>query len=296
MKSNCITNKLNMEELNSKMNEMKIRKKPSKKNRIKKKIKIICRVCNKSKSITNKLCFCGKSEYYNENIKNIIKIQRYIKLINNNKLNSLSIDKIINIIIINIIKNPTPHNSLFIKCEKILKMYPPAKNEYKFIYGILVQMCVIECLDNIFYGCIDLDKLCNHGSKYKVDCILNITRYLHINLSVKAKKNKSGKVIVINKLNNNKFYDLSELITIIVIIELKDIIIIPHNIIPYNYIEDNDSNISYKSSLLTELYKNDKYKKYIIHLKQNDKYKMFCKDKLPQISSHDLYSECFSKL
>jgi len=44
-------------------------------------------------------------------------------------------------------------------------MYPPAKNEYKFIYGNLIQMSVIELLDNIFYSCIDLDKLCNNGSE-----------------------------------------------------------------------------------------------------------------------------------
>lgn len=31
-------------------------------------------------------------------------------------------------------------------------MYPPAKNEYKFIYGNLIQMIVIELLDNIFFS------------------------------------------------------------------------------------------------------------------------------------------------
>lgn len=157
-------------------------------------------------------------------------------------------------------------------------------------------MSVIEFLNYIFYKCIDLDKKCNYGSQYKVDCKLNITRYLSRDISIKAKKNKVGPVIIINKLNNNKNYDLSELITIIVIIELKDIIIIPHSVIPNKYIENNDSNISYKSSLFTYLYKNNDYKKYIIHLEKNDEYKNFCKDELPDISTHDIYSECFSKL
>ena len=119
-------------------------------------------------------------------------------------------DDIINdVIIMNIKKNNILHNKLFMKCKKVLKMYPPAKNEYKFIYGNLIQMCVIEFLDNIFYKCIDLDKLCKYGSQYKVDCRLNITRYLSKKLSIKAKKNKNGKVIIIHlwtfKMGQNNF-------------------------------------------------------------------------------------------
>ena len=60
-------------------------------------------------------------------------------------------------------------------------------------------------------------------------------------------------------------------------IEINDIIIIPHNVIQDKYIENNDSNIAYKSSLFTYLYKNEECKKYIIHLEQNNEYKIFCK-------------------
>lgn len=256
-----------------------------------KKMDLMCKEC--SNSITNKLCFCHKLDYYNENIVSIIKIQKF------HRFNRVSIieDNIINdIIIMNIKKYNNLHNKLFMKCKKVLYMYPPAKNEYKFIYGNLIQMCVVEFLDNIFYKCIDLDTLCKYGSEYKVDCRLHITRYLSKNLSIKAKKNKNGKVIIVNKLNNNKCYDLSNLITIIIIIELNDIIIIPHKFIQDKYIENNDSNIAYKSALFTYLYKNEECKKYIIHLEQNDEYEMFCKNVLPQISPHDIYSECFNKL
>lgn len=157
-------------------------------------------------------------------------------------------------------------------------------------------MSVIEILNKIFYSCIDLDKLCISGSSYKVDCKLNITRYLYRNISIKAKKNKTGNVIIINKLNDNKYYDLTDLITIIVIIELNDIIIIPHILIPNIYIVNNGANILYKSSLFTYLYKNIDYKKYIINLEKNNEYKNFCKNKLLQIIPHDIYSECFNKL
>lgn len=67
-----------MEELNSKMSEMKINKKPSKKIKIKKKkLNLICNGC--SKSITKKECFCDKLPFYKENVESIIKIQKFWK-------------------------------------------------------------------------------------------------------------------------------------------------------------------------------------------------------------------------
>jgi hypothetical protein len=271
------------------MSEMKVSKNIKKEKKI-----VMCSVCNNF--ITHNLCFCDKLDYHNKNIDSIIKIQRWITVKNYSKLNKITDDTIIDIVKNNIIKNNTFHNNLFIKCQKVLKMYPPSKNEYKFIYGMLIQMIVIELLNNIFYSCIDLDNFCKYGSEYKVDCRLNITRYLYRHMSIKAKKNKSGKIIIINKLNNNKHYDLSQLITIIIILELNDIIIIPHTVIPDKYIEHNDSHIAYKSGLFTYLYKVDEYKKYIIHLHENDEYKTFYKNELPLIYPHNIYSDCFSKL
>jgi hypothetical protein len=195
-----------------------------------------------------------------------------------------------------ICKNNSVHNELFIKCLKILKKYPPAKNEYKFIYGNLIQLSVIHMLNDIFYSCYDLDKTHTVGSEYKYDCILHITEDLHVRLSVKAKKNKTGNIIIINKLNNDVKYDLSNLITIIVIIELKDIIILPHNIIPNIYIEDNGANILYKSSLITYLYKTKDCERYIIHLTENELYKEFYKNEYSNIAIHDIYGELYSKL
>jgi hypothetical protein len=101
---------------------------------------------------------------------------------------------------------------------------------------------------------------------------------------------------MINKFNNDRLYDLSNLMSIIIVLESNDIIIIPHNVIPEKFIVNNDANISYRSSLFTYLYKTDRYKKYIIHLEKNDEYKIFCQYKLPYITPHDIYSECFGKL
>lgn len=227
-----------------------------------------------------------KNKYINS--ANIIKsFLRYCLLIKNDNF-------IIKLISKNVIKNNTEHNRLFIKCLKILKKYNPAKNEYKFIYGGLIQKSVIDFLNNIFYSCIDLDELHTHGSEYKIDCKLNITEHLSKNFSIKAKKNCKGDIIIINKLNNDKQYNLDDLITIIIIIELKDIIIIPHKKIPHKFIKNNNANIAYKSSLFKYLYDSQEY---IIHLTEfNQEYNTFIKDIYPNIKLHNIYEELYNKL
>jgi len=234
------------------------------------------------------------SELYDINIKYIIKIQKFLRQCIVSKLKDNK--NVVDLILRNIKQNNAEHNILFIKCYKILQKYPPAKNEYKFIYGILVQKSVIEMLNNIFIGCIDLDDSISVGSEYKNDCILHITPYIQKNISIKAKKNRKSNIIIINKNSNDKKYDLSDLITLIVIIELKDILIIPHNIVPSKFILDNKANISYKSSLFTYLYKIQDYKKYILHLEENENYKNFYKNEYPNIAPHNIYKELYNKL
>jgi hypothetical protein len=213
-------------------------------------------------------------------------IKKHIELIKNNK-------KIIEFIKLVINKYNREHNILCIECQKILKLFNPAKNDYKFIYGILIQKSIIRFLDKIFYKCIDLDKLCLSGSSYKNDCKLFINQNISIDMSIKAKKNKSGDVIIINKHSNNRIYNLDDLITIIFIIEFNDIIIIPHKDIPIEYVKNNDANILYKSSLFTYIYKN--MNQYIIHLTENDDYKNFYINILDTLTNYDIYTKLYEE-
>jgi hypothetical protein len=209
-----------------------------------------------------------------------------IDLIKNNK-------KIIEFIKLFINKYNREHNILCIECQKILKLFNPAKNDYKFIYGILIQKALIRFLDKIFYKCIDLDKLCLSGSSYKNDCKLYLYPNIFEYFSIKAKKNKTGDIIIINKHSNNRIYNLDDLITIIFIIELNDIIIIPHKDIPLEYIKNNDANILYKSSLFTYIYKN--MNEYIIHLTENDEYRIFYNTILHNLTNYDIYNKLYEE-
>ena len=166
--------------------------------------------------------------------------------------------------------NNNEMNKLFMECNLIYKKFSPSKNENKFIFGGLIQKSLIETFRRLFYKCIDLDELHSYGSEFKNDCCLYLTKRIKIYISIKCKSKKNGEIILINKNSNNntKIYDLNDLITLLVVIETNQIIIIEHKRFGDEFIKNNNSNISYKSSLLTHIYKN--CPDCIIHFNKNN--------------------------
>lgn len=185
-------------------------------------------------------------------------------------------------------------NDMFIKCLKIYQKYPPAKNEYKFIFGGLVQLAFIELLGKVFHKCLDLDELHDFGSEYKNDCCLYVTPFVKFNISIKAKSKTNGNVILINKHGNNIVHNLKNLITFVLILETHQIIIINHNDVPEQYIKDNEANISYKSSLITFIKKNKP--ELVYTLKQNESFKDFMEKEYNTLVPINLYKELYNKL
>lgn len=219
------------------------------------------------------------------NIQNLINNQLIIKKFNN----------FINIIIENIIINKIEFNDFFIKNHKIYKLYSPSKNENKFIFGILLQKSLIEFLNKIFYKCIDLDDLKNYGSNFLNDCLLCLTKYIYFPISIKAKSKKNGaNIIIINYHSKKMNYNLENLITFIIIIEINTLYILPHNIIDKKFIINNDSNLSYKCSLLT--YIDINYKNFKIILEKNTNFNNFILNEYPLLKPFNIYNDLYDKL
>jgi len=185
-------------------------------------------------------------------------------------------------------------NDLFIKCHKIYKKIPPAKNENKFAFGILIQMSLIECLHKSFYKCIDLDDEHEFGSEYKNDCALFLDETTKVDISIKAKSKKTGNIIIINNYSSKIERDLSDLITVVVIIEQNIIIVIPHSIVKSNFIINNDANISYKGSLITHMLQNNQ--DLVINLNKNEKFNLFISNDLMHIKPKNIFKELFDGL
>jgi hypothetical protein len=178
-------------------------------------------------------------------IKKVINKKIYKKI---NKINKKSIYSIKHQL------NNKVMNKFFIECNLIYKKFPPSKNENKFLFGGLVQKSCVQMLESVFYKCIDLDELHSYGSEFKNDCCLYLSKYKKLFISIKCKSKKCGEIILINKNSNHKIYDLSDLITLLIVIETNQIIIIEHKRFGDSFLKDNNSNIVYKSSLLTHIY------------------------------------------
>lgn len=202
------------------------------------------------------------------------------------------------------VKNATnAQTTMFMKSMKIMKKFPPSKNEYKFIFGNLVQCAVNECLSSIFYKSYDLDKNHSYGSEYKNDTKIYLTKYVSFKISIKAKSTNKSSIILINKhtnqyditkTQNKKRYNLNNLITCVVTLREPAIYFIDHNTVPCNYVKDSPSNISYKSSLITH-YKNTNHPMYL-PMVSTTQMKEFMMNILPTIEPYDIYDELFNQL
>jgi hypothetical protein len=170
--------------------------------------------------------------------------------INNKKMiKSQTKESCLNLIkILNNKKNSKNMEKCYYNILKISKLFPPAKNENKFIYGKLIELQLIKTF-NHFFICNDLDKNHKYGSEYKNDCEINGNKF-----SIKASKNTSN-VIILNK--HNKSYHKIDTNFIICNIEKKKLYIFPSLIIKKEYIINKESHIYFKSSLFKYLEKNN---------------------------------------
>lgn len=159
----------------------------SKKRKIKKKkLNEICNEC--SKSITKKRCFCNKLEYYNKNIENINKIQKWIKKVcctasgssgtpgdSRYSMTDYSLFKLLN--------NKQKLNSKKNKFEYLLNQFGTKEPCNRFDVGNCIEYILCELLRDIGLEVIELPNakridlnILNYGSlSIKYSSISNIT-------------------------------------------------------------------------------------------------------------------------
>jgi hypothetical protein len=178
-------------------------------------------------------------------------------------------------------------NCLF-ECMSISKNFPPQKNEYKFIYGKLVEISLLNAFKNIGLNCIDLDKNHKIGSEYKNDIEIFKNKF-----SIKAKLNKGGDVILLNKKSTNK-HKININLMLLVINEGK-LYVFPsnfHNSVNINdYIKEDAGCISYKSKLFSLIDKNNK--EYIYTFPKLDEEQT---NSLSNIEEQDIMNDLYNNI
>lgn len=105
-------------------------------------------------SLLNKIQ--DKYDYINK----IIIIQRYVR----KKYNNINL-----ILLLNNEKSRNILKKCYSHIHKVMILFPPKKNENKFIYGKLIEKIIIRNINDIV-SCYELDSLYEKGSCYKNDC------------------------------------------------------------------------------------------------------------------------------
>jgi hypothetical protein len=175
------------------------------------------------------------------NDESILKIQNWFRNICNKINIKISIKCKLIIELLN--KNPDIMRKYFNEINIILKKFPPAKNENKFIYGKLCEKSLSNAFIEIGFKCEDLDQTHTSGSEYKNDI-----KMLKLKYSIKACKNKSTDVRLINTLSTTK-HNIN-MTLILISIDEKKLYFIPSHIVNQEvYLKQDSGSISYKSKL-----------------------------------------------
>ena len=219
-----------------------------------------CEICNISILTRNK----NKHEKSKEHVKKLDRTENKKIIIKDSNL-ELSLHYINEICekILYILRL-TEHNDMLIDLyEKIIKisvLFPPKKNENKFIYGGLIEYSIIKSFRNI----LECKECIDNGYKYDYNIY-------NVNFSIKVIKQKS-KVIIINK-NNKKEHNLDNMAFMICNITEGKLYIFVYSEIYKSYIKDDISNISFNSSIFKILEEQNLYinfPKNIIHHNYNE--------------------------
>jgi hypothetical protein len=151
----------------------------------------------------------------------------------------------------------------FVFLNKIIKCFPPKKNENKFIYGKISEYAFRDLLINCGFPSTILG-----DDSYFDDFHSNYDKDTTFLFSYKTTKSK-GNIRLINYHSNKKDYDISNKIVCIVNIELKSIYLFPLYILPPSYLLNKTDGLDISS-------------KYIKYMRENHKSYIFnCIDTIP---------------
>ena len=143
--------------------------------------------------------------------------------------------------------------------QKVLRLFPPAKNENKFIYGKLAEKVIIDNI-NLCDGlsAVDLDSNHTTGSEYKNDVGIthDNTSTTH-NYSIKVSKS-GGKITLINCRNTDN-HNIDGLSMIVGHIKRECIYIFDHGPEFEKFKSADGASVDYKSSIFTYLKKRPQY-------------------------------------
>ena len=186
-------------------------------------------------------------------------------------------------------KNPDLTTNMYIDILSILKKYPPAKNENKFIYGKVAESRIINWINKII-PCEDLDKNNLIGSEYKNDCQISFDQE-KIKYSIKVSKS-GAEPTLINKRNKSS-HNVNDCSFIICHIQNRKLYIFKHDETLQQFLKENHESIKYKSKIFKFL---DKDPNNFYLFPENEKIQNFKTNVLPNIQEISIYDRLSKEL
>jgi len=191
-------------------------------------------------------------------------------------------------------RNPEMQDRFWRKMIKILKSYPPAKNENKFLYGKIGEISFInDIIKKLFPESVELDEAVSMGSCYMNDVSVRDKGY-KLDLSIKITKNISS-IILINKnssLPDDK-YNIMDCCVILINIKLMSIFILPISIVK-EYLKYTGPNIKLRSAVWKYILKNHPEFICKFHMTRVELEKKY--PELQEINEKKIYEKLYSEL
>jgi len=183
---------------------------------------------------------------------------------------------------------PELMDDCLIKIYTVMKEYPPARNENKFLYGKLIEKTLIYFF-NMIVPCRELDAGITNGAVY-----MNDVHFIEYDMccSIKMSKNVSD-VVLINKRSSDT-HSLVGARFIICILKNHCVYFVVHTRELDEFVKQNGAMISYRSRIFRHL---DRYRQdMILRFPCGDIFQSFRERIYHSIQERHIYEEEFRRL
>lgn len=172
------------------------------------------------------------------------------------------------------------------KIHQVMREFPPARNENKFIYGKVIEKILIYFFHQM-EPCRELDLDISCGSMYKNDVI-----FLESGVSCSIKVSKNGTDVILVNKKSSAMHPLDNTCFIICVLKTNRIYFIVHTKEEFDgFVKDDHGTISYKKSIFA--YMESNHKDMIYQFPDGPQLQSIMSQYIPE---RNLYEQEFSRI
>ena len=189
-------------------------------------------------------------------------------------------------------KNHNIGHQIYLVLHTLVNVYPPRKNENKFIYGKVGELAIIDNINKLpDIECECLDDKYPVGSSYRVDCRMSYNNISDEDYSIKITK-QGGLITIINKRNKSD-HTIDGLKFIIAHIKKRKLYIFKYDEELKDFIKNDGAGVHFKSGIFNYL---DKNRVNSIYNFPNDEKNSLIEKKLENLKEDNIYEKIYKQV